>query len=530
MKHGGAQSGILDGLLVESGLDYAWTTDADELHRRMMAMCKDWSADRTSGPDAFTFTQGVATAVLNTSTSGPTAPQTVFNPSDQSVRASTTATIDRWSAFTGASETLADKLHEGFCQPVWLDKSSTFKGTAVCKMFAETKHKGKLVSKGALTETWQALYEDGDREDYNWQELLPILASPPPSVTSPTPTLIITIKSSLVLLQQSASALGVSLPPELQPLQQELDTLSPDSALWWSLTQSLGVWSARWSAEEELTKKRLPEAAQQLWFELAHADAVPAPTVAAADNSMNRLETLDDLRAELSHMPRNSTSGMSGFTVNHCHCLPDAALSLVLLVTDCCFLGVFPDSFRLGVSLGISKSDKKFRPITLLETVIKLTAGTINRRVMRALYENDVLQCNQFGNVIGGSTNTPLRMTITMYEHARRHNLPLHIAYLDLSTAFDSTPHNWLELAINTILGSTKLARWVREMCFQQKRRVQHSYGLSSADDAVELTGGVPQGSPISPLLFLLVTELVLRALHRNNKDGVVLNATAHRS
>ena len=55
----------------------------------------------------------------------------------------------------------------------------------------------------------------------------------------------------------------------------------------------------------------------------------------------------------------------------------------------------------------------------------------------------------------------------------------------------------------------------------QQQRQVTHKYGTSSDSTAVQLSNGVPQGLPISPLFFMLISEIVLRAAALDNSGGV---------
>ena len=90
--------------------------------------------------------------------------------------------------------------------------------------------------------------------------------------------------------------------------------------------------------------------------------------------------------------------------------------------------------------LGISKNESKFRPISLLEIPYKLVTGTANRRIMKTLHKHEMLISSPYGNVIGGSTTTPLRMTITIHEQAKAQKSHVYGAYLDLASAFDTIP------------------------------------------------------------------------------------------
>ena len=103
MKNNGARSGILDGLLIDTGLEQAWTTDPMKLHQRMLTMVSDWSTDRTGGPGAFPFTKAVAEAVLESETVTGWAQRTTARKTQEQVDNLSDASIAKWAHMDSSS-------------------------------------------------------------------------------------------------------------------------------------------------------------------------------------------------------------------------------------------------------------------------------------------------------------------------------------------------------------------------------------------------------------------------------------------
>ena len=297
----------------------------------------------------------------------------------------------------------------------------------------------------------------------------------------------------------------------------------------WATTQATLRWAQMRIGEAVLAEERVAPIALQLWDEL-HGNVDDAATTSSGKDRtshggerVNYLERLtrEDWHNSLKEMNIGSTSGLSGVTVAHLKACPDAVADYLLLITDCCLGGLFPQSFTTGSTLGIAKDDSRYRPITLLETVHKLVTATVNRRLLVDIHHRNLFWASQFGNVIGGGCATPLRMCVTTYKQARARKSPLHAIFLDFSSAFDTVPHQFLEAAAFRITGQRELSRWIRNMTHGHLRRMTSAYGTDDMSKAVSLNSGTPQGDPISPLIYCMINEIVLRCMQRQHGDGV---------
>ena len=178
----------------------------------------------------------------------------------------------------------------------------------------------------------------------------------------------------------------------------------------------------------------------------------PTGTIALAfSDCLRNYADIDDLHKSLMLMPSTSIGGMMGLTREHLSHAPDEIKQWILELTGGIFAGLSPSVLKLGVVAPIPKDAKRFRPVTLLEPITKLVTGTVARRPSLLLHKHSLLHQHQFGFVHGGSCEAPIEVVNDMYEDACEHDIALHVAYLDATSAFDTVPHPALTAAFAAI-------------------------------------------------------------------------------
>ena len=168
--------------------------------------------------------------------------------------------------------------------------------------------------------------------------------------------------------------------------------------------------------------------------------------------------------------------------------------------------GVFPDAYKIAQVIPLFKGGDKenpnsYRPISLLPTLGKLFEKVISTRVIKFLDKSNILSKHQFGFRAKFSTEH----AITDIHEKLLKNLDSGLSscaiFLDLAKAFDSVSHEILLNKLNYYGIRGKAHELFKSYLSGRSQFVKANNVCSSLTNIIF---GVPQGSILGPLLFLL--------------------------
>ena len=157
-----------------------------------------------------------------------------------------------------------------------------------------------------------------------------------------------------------------------------------------------------------------------------------------------------------------------------------------------------------------------YRGISLLSLPSKLFATVLLRRCQK-LAEH-VLSEEQTGFRRGrGTTDAIFTLRIAL-EKRWEFNQPVHLAFIDLEKAYDRVPRDvlWQVLPCYGIKGT--LLRSVMSLYDNTSGVVRTSFGLS---EKFPQTVGVRQGCTLSPYLFLIYMDAIMRKCRPTMREGI---------
>ena len=225
------------------------------------------------------------------------------------------------------------------------------------------------------------------------------------------------------------------------------------------------------------------------------------------NNLSNLFFTFKDVKKKLKDLEPKHSSGPDGITN---YILKTFREILYKPITYICNLSLrsnsIPCDWKNANVTPIHKKGTKgdnsnYRPISLTSVVCKIMESVMKDKIVNHIEENGLMRKSQFGFMKGKSTTLNLLEFFDQVVKNLDDGKPTDVIYLDFSKAFDKVSITKLLTKVRSFGICGKLYEWIKNWLTDRKQRVIIK---GKGSNWVDVLSGVPQGSVLGPLLFLI--------------------------
>ena len=232
-----------------------------------------------------------------------------------------------------------------------------------------------------------------------------------------------------------------------------------------------------------------------------------------------KLATIEQVSNGINNLKSNAQGSDQISALMLKYCSPVISKHVTHIVNCCLELGYFPECWKLSLIKPLPKTKKPatygdLRPVSILPALSKVLERIIYNQLYEYVVNNGIINSLQSGFRKGHSTTTVLLNIVDDIFRSTDLGKATLLILLDFSKAFDTLDHSLLCAKLYYHgLDEVSLSFFKNYL----SGRFQRVFVEGGVSDFVRITSGVPQGSILGPLLFLIYTADIFNCVSHSS-------------
>uniref|UniRef100_A0A670KCX7 Reverse transcriptase domain-containing protein n=1 Tax=Podarcis muralis TaxID=64176 RepID=A0A670KCX7_PODMU len=240
-----------------------------------------------------------------------------------------------------------------------------------------------------------------------------------------------------------------------------------------------------------------------------------------------------EIEEAIKELKRGKAPGPDGFTSSYYKEFKDTLMTpLIEVMNNILKERDMPGSWKEAFITIIPKQDadltqvKNYRPISLLNTDYKIFAGILAKRLKKILRR--IIHEDQTGFLPGRLIRSNTRHIINLIEYlSESSDKSACLIFIDAEKAFDNVIWDFMLKNLEAMEVGQEFLNGIRSIYTEQKARLIVNNVIT---EDIKIGKGTRQGCPLSPLLFIVVLEVLLNAIRQNKQiKGVTLGSNKYK-